>query len=283
MYPNGDLAAGGAADGTVRRPAVAGLFYPAEREELRRLVGGLLRYAGAETKAEAAPPKALIAPHAGYVYSGATAAKAYARLAAIRDKIRRVVLLGPAHRVALRGLALSACRSFATPLGAIEIDQDSIARLRRLPQVQVLEAAHEQEHSLETHLPFLQLSLRRFSLVPLVVGDAEPRQVQEALEQVWGGDETLIVVSSDLSHYHDYHTAQKLDRDTSAAIQALQADKIGPRQACGCMPLRGLLTLARQRGLRVEILETINSGDTAGDRRQVVGYGAYAVLEPAAA
>ena len=292
MPPNdGNPAPGAAMAGRCRPPAVAGLFYPAQAEELRRLVSELLRDAAAATaganpwrersRAENPPtPKALIAPHAGYIYSGATAARAYALLAAARTRIRRVVLLGPAHRVALRGIALSACRRFATPLGDIEIDQDSIARLRRLPQVQTLEAAHEQEHSLETHLPFLQLSLDSFRLAPLVVGDADARAVREALEQVWGGDETLIVVSSDLSHYHDYDAAQQRDRATSAAIQAMRAESIGPREACGCMPLRGLLTLARERGLRVEILETVNSGDTAGDRRQVVGYGAYAVFEP---
>ncbi|MGI9229867.1 MAG: AmmeMemoRadiSam system protein B [Gammaproteobacteria bacterium] len=262
----------------IRPPAVAGMFYPADAGELRHAVSELLREAAADTT-DGPLPKAIIAPHAGYIYSGSTAARAYARLAAIRDRIKRVILLGPAHRVAMRGIALTAHRQFATPLGGIDIDQAAAELIRPLPQVQVLEAAHEQEHSLEVQLPFLQMSLGQFSLLPLVVGDTAPEQVKQVLECLWGGSETLIVISSDLSHYHDYDTARQLDQDTSAAIQALQVEKIGSQQACGCMPLCGLLTLAREQGMQIDILQTLNSGDTAGDRERVVGYGAYALYE----
>jgi MEMO1 family protein len=255
----------------VRNPAVAGLFYPDDPRELHALVSGYL----AAVPASGGVPKAIIAPHAGYIYSGPIAASAYARIQPARGRITRVVLLGPAHRVGFHGLALSSANCFQTPLGRITVDQEAVKKISGLPQVQVMDAAHMQEHSLEVHLPFLQEVLGEFSLVPLVVGDAEPNEVAEVLEALWGGPETLIVISSDLSHYHDYKTAQRLDRATSQAIEQLRLEDIQYDHACGRNPVSGLLRVARQRGLRAKTIDLRNSGDTAGTPDRVVGYGAY--------
>ncbi len=257
----------------VRQPAVAGLFYPDNPAELRQTIERFM----ARVEPRPPVPKALIAPHAGYVYSGPVAASAYAQLHPIRDVIRRVVLLGPSHRVPFLGLALSDAELFATPLGNVPIDREALASIRDLSQVQVLEAAHAMEHSLEVHLPFLQQVLTDFKLVPLVVGDATPQQVAEVIERLWGGEETLIVVSSDLSHYHDYETARRIDGETSARIEALAHPDIEPGQACGCRPVNGLIQAATHHHLHATILDLRNSGDTAGPRDRVVGYGAYAI------
>ncbi|QQS53362.1 MAG: AmmeMemoRadiSam system protein B [Candidatus Competibacteraceae bacterium] len=257
---------------TVRTPAVAGLFYPADAAELQTQVRGFLDQVKPPTEP---PPKAIIVPHAGYIYSGPIAASAYARLRAARDIIRRVVLLGPSHRVGFRGIAISGMEAFATPLGRIAIDRAVLEQLEQLSDVGVLEQAHAQEHSLEVHLPFLQEVLDNFKLVPLVVGEARPAEVGVVLEALWGGPETLIVISSDLSHYHDYATARLLDDTTSKAIEALRFEDIGYEQACGRNPVNGLLWVARRKGLHGETIDLRNSGDTAGSRDQVVGYGAY--------
>ena len=254
-----------------RAPAVAGLFYPDDPDELHRMVDRYL----SEVRSDAGVPKAVIAPHAGYIYSGPVAASAYARLRPARGKISRVVLLGPAHRVGFTGLALHSAQAFTTPLGNVPIDNEAIKLVRDLPQIRVYDAAHAQEHSLEVHLPFLQETLEVFKLVPLVVGDAEPRDVAEVLDRLWGGAETLIVISSDLSHYHDYATAQRLDRATSRAIEDLRYEDIKYDDACGRNPINGLLYTARRRGLKGSTVDLRNSGDTAGPRHQVVGYGAY--------
>lgn len=258
----------------VRPPAVAGLFYPADPSELAAAVHGHLAAATPRCPRGGAP-KALIAPHAGYVYSGPVAGSAYACLKDLRAIVTRVVLIGPAHCVALRGLALSGAESFATPLGTVPVYRPAVERLLALPQVQVLEAAHRLEHGLEVHLPFLQASLDRFTLVPLVAGEAPPEAVAAVLEPVWGGPETLVVVSSDLSHYYDAATARRLDAATAAAIEALRPEAIGAHHACGRSPIQGLLQLAKQRGLAATTLDLRNSGDTAGPRGEVVGYGAF--------
>jgi len=257
----------------VRSPAVAGTFYPDDPAALHSAVRSYLGAAGGPTDGPA--PKALIVPHAGYIYSGPVAASGYAHIAARRDQIHRVVLLGPAHRVAVRGLAAPAAQQFATPLGQVEIDQQALAEVTGLPQIAVSESAHAFEHSLEVHLPFLQELLAEFSLVPLVVGDATPEEVAEVLELLWGGPETLIVVSSDLSHYYDYATARSMDSETSRAIERLDPAAIDYEQACGRIPVQGLLLAARRHGLRATAVDVRNSGDTAGPRDQVVGYGAY--------
>lgn len=258
---------------SARRPAVAGTFYPGSAETLRRTVTQLL---AAVPAVRAPAPKALVVPHAGYVYSGPIAASAYARLAPVRDIVRRVVLLGPAHRVRLTGLATSGAGAFETPLGSVPLDRDAIERLERLPQVQRNDHAHAPEHSLEVHLPFLQIVLERFSLVPLVVGDASDRDVQQVLDLAWGGPETLVLVSSDLSHYLDYESARRTDGATARAIVALDKDSIGEDGACGRVPVRGLLGYAALHHMHAEQLDLRSSGDTAGSKDQVVGYGAFA-------
>jgi len=265
---------------SIRGPAVAGrypeaAFYPADAALLLDLVDGLLARARASLR-ESPPevsPKALIAPHAGYQYSGPVAASAYARLEP--DGIERVVLLGPAHRVPVRGLAAPSADAFATPLGPVALDVPALAAVARLPQVHRSDPAHAFEHSLEVQLPFLQRVLGSFVLVPLVVGDAEPEEVDEVLEALWDGRETLVVVSSDLSHYLDYESARRLDAQTTRAIEALAPDSLDQDRACGCIPVQGLLLAARRHGLRARAVDVRSSGDTAGPKDRVVGYGAY--------
>ncbi len=255
----------------VRAPAVAGTFYPAAPAALKAGVGSFL--AGAPA-AQGVTPKAIIAPHAGYVYSGPIAASAYAAVAPLRQTVQRAVLLGPAHYVAVAGLALPGVDNYATPLGAVPVDQEAVARIAHLPQVIESPAAHAREHSLEVQLPFLQAVLRDFLVVPLVVGDASAAQIAEVLELLWGGDETIIVVSSDLSHYLNYAEARAVDEATSQLIQT-RGGYLNHHQACGATPINGLLELARRRDLNVRLLDLRNSGDTAGSRDRVVGYGAF--------
>lgn len=257
----------------IREPAVAGLFYPDDPVLLQQQLDGLLKQ---ESRVETSP-KALIVPHAGYIYSGPVAASAYTQLIPIREQIQRVVLLGPAHRVGFQGLAASSAQYFSTPLGLIQIDQAGMDDILMLPQVRVMDEAHREEHSLEVQLPFLQAVLdKAFRLIPLVVGEATPGEVAEVIEKLWGGPETLFLISSDLSHYHDYETARRLDSATSTAIEQLNPEAIDYQQACGRNPVTGLLLAARHHQLRARTLDLRNSGDTAGSRDRVVGYGAYA-------
>jgi MEMO1 family protein len=265
---------------TVRPAAVAGMFYPGASGALEGSVRALLAVAPRPADLEPKWPKALIVPHAGYVYSGPIAASAYARILPGRSHIRRVVLLGPVHRVPIAGLALPGADSFVTPLGAVEVDAEAASRLRAMPQVRENEAAHSLEHSLEVQLPFLQTILDEFTLVPLVVGDAEPADVAAVIEQLWGGPETLIVVSSDLSHYHPYEDAAEIDRGTADDILAL-ADTIDHEQACGATPINGFALCARRHVLAPELIDLRNSGDTAGEKSRVVGYGAFAFAQRA--
>jgi len=246
-----------------REAVVAGVFYPSDPAELRGQIEGFLAEAG---KTDGPTPKAIIVPHAGYIYSGAVAACAYVWLKP--EGISRVVLLGPSHRVAFRGLAASSTEAYESPLGSIPLEPPP----RDLP---INDRAHAFEHSLEVQLPFLQVILNEFSLLPLIVGDASKEEVSKTLAPLWGGPETLIVISTDLSHYHDSRTAKKMDQATSDAILALDADGLGPDSACGRMPVGGLLHLAKQKGLTIEQVDLRNSGDTAGPKDQVVGYGAY--------
>lgn len=255
----------------IRRPAVAGLFYPDERDELHAMIQDFLK----QSKTTGHPPKALIVPHAGYVYSGPVAASAYALLAQARGTVRRVVLMGPSHRVGFRGIAACSADSYATPLGNVVIDRKGVEKILDLPGVGLLDQAHAQEHSLEVHLPFLQEVLGDFELIPLVAGEASPEEVATVLERLWGGPETLIVVSSDLSHYHDYQTARRMDRATSTAIEELRPEALDYESACGRVPVTGLLVAARRHGMTARTVDLRNSGDTVGGRDKVVGYGAY--------
>ena len=267
---------GGSASRRVKPPNVAGAFYPASGDALRREVDAHL----GQARAEGPAPKALIAPHAGYRYSGSIAASAYARLKPRAHEIRRVVLLGPTHYHRLHGVAAPGAESFLTPLGPVPVDAASVTRALEHVFVQRLDPAFEREHSLEVHLPFLMRVIPRFTVVPLLVGKAGPAEIDTLLEALWGGPETTIVVSSDLSHYLDYESARRLDAQTSEAIVALRPAAVGYEQACGRHAVNGLLHLAKRRGLDACALDVRNSGDTAGPRDRVVGYGAYAFFEP---
>jgi AmmeMemoRadiSam system protein B len=261
---------------TIRPAAAAGRFYPDEPTKLRKLIDAFL----AEVPVQKMPaPKAIIAPHAGYLYSGPIAASAYAQLVPARGLVKRVVVLGPSHYVALNGLATTSATAFATPLGEVPVDVAAVRRLESLPQVTVLDAAHAREHSIEVQLPFLQTVLGAFKLVPLAVGDATDEEIGEVLELLWGGPETRFVISSDLSHYYDTQTARRLDGATAKAIESLKPAGMGEESACGRVPIRGLLGVALRHGLRARAVDLRNSGDTAGPREQVVGYGAFVFEE----
>ncbi len=263
-----------------RPAAVAGMFYPGSANALARDLRRMLADGATPAATPGRRVKAIIAPHAGYVYSGPIAASVYAPLAERAAEIRRVVLLGPTHRVAVNGLALPAATAFATPLGVVAVDQQAVAAIAHLPQVVVSDAAHAVEHSLEVHLPFLQTVLGDFGLLPLAVGRASPAEVAEVLDCLWGGDETLVVISSDLSHYLPYQTARATDSETARHIVALDAH-LDHQQACGATPVNGLLLAARRHGLQAQLIDLRNSGDTAGDRLRVVGYGAFTFSEEA--
>lgn len=255
----------------IRPPAVAGMFYPSDPVQLEHEVQKFLVEAHPHTLV----PKALIVPHAGYVYSGAVAGSAYATLKNIAPRIRRVVLLGPTHRVAVQGLVLPDTEVFDTPLGHVKLDMEAMRAIAHLPQVSFNEEAHAQEHSLEVQLPFLQCVLDDFVLLPLAVGLATATEVAEVLQSVWGGNETLIVVSSDLSHFLPYSAAQIIDNKTVQDIMALHPP-ITHEQACGGTPINGLIAAASKHRLKPHLLDLRNSGDTAGSRDRVVGYAAIA-------
>ncbi|MDH3743317.1 MAG: AmmeMemoRadiSam system protein B [Hyphomicrobiales bacterium] len=262
-------------DMTIRHPAVAGTFYPRDRDLLWETVGDLL--AGAQS-VQHEQIRAVIAPHAGYIYSGAVAAEAFAGLRGLRGRIERLVVIGPAHFVYLSGIAAPTASAFRTPLGDVPVDTAAIAEIAHMPQVAVDDQPHAPEHALEIELPFLQATLGAVPIVPLLVGSARAEEVAEVLHRLWDA-RTLVVVSSDLSHYNSYETARRLDAVTADAIERLDEKAIGSGDACGSVAVRGLLIEARRRGLAIERLDLRNSGDTAGDPHRVVGYGAWVVLE----
>lgn len=257
-----------------RQPAVAGIFYPADGQTLKKDIKHYLERADTDINIM---PKAIVVPHAGYIYSAPVAASAFKQLIPFKDKINRVVLLGPSHRVAFTGLAIPESEIFNTPLGAIAIDQEMMQRLSGFPQIISSDQAHCDEHSLEVQLPFLQEILGDFTLIPLVVGDATKEEVAEVIKALWGDEHTLIVISTDLSHYHNYNEAQQLDNATSDAIVNLQPELIDYEDACGRNGLKGMLAVAKEKNLTVDMLDLRNSGDTAGDKSRVVGYGAYVI------
>ena len=255
-----------------RPPAVAGSFYPSDPATLRLTIERLLEGNGSRNTAA---PKAIIAPHAGIHYSGPVAASAYRRLMPFRDRIRRVVLVGPSHRTPVSGLGTSTAAAFGTPLGAIPVDSASIQRAAALPQVEYADAAHRDEHSLEVQLPFLQVVLEEFQIVPFVVGTARTEEVADTLELLWGEEETVIVVSSDLSHFHDHASAMRIDRETASAIEACRIDELDGGKACGFRAVAGLLSAAVDHGLTVRNVDRRDSSQTPGDPSRVVGYGAF--------
>ena len=268
------MLAKGNESGGVRPSSAAGLYYPGEAEGLRRAVQTLL---GSSGKTAGRLPKALVVPHAGYAYSGAVAASAFRTLASdAAAAIRHVVLLGPSHRVKMHGLAMPSCDYFATPFGQVRINDQGRRHLRELGLAGIADAPHALEHSFEVQLPFLQTVLQDFDLLPIAVGLAPPEQVGRALDAAWGGPETLVVVSSDLSHHHTHVEAQALDQQTVMRILERRSD-LSAAQACGADSINGLLEVARRRGLEVELLDRRTSGDTAGDSQRVVGYGSFAL------
>lgn len=262
----------------IRPAAVAGLFYPASSDELVQMVNNELSQVILKSEHH---PLALIVPHAGYIYSGAIAASVFKYLQNFRSTIKRVLLIGPSHRVAFHGLALSNADFFQTPLGSVNIDKHGQEKLLNIPDIQLLDQAHANEHSLEVQLPFLQHVLDDFSLIPIVAGHASAELVAQAIDTIWDGAETLVVISSDLSHYHDYKTAQQLDNATSKAIVNLDYSTIASANACGYVGVNGLLLFAKNRHLKASIIDVRNSGDTAGDKTSVVGYGSYLFEEQA--
>jgi len=261
---------------TVRPPAVAGSFYPARAHALRAVVREYLDEARQSRAAADASPKALIVPHAGYMYSGPVAAHAFVLLESSRDVVERVVLLGPSHHVPFDGLALPSHTAFETPMGPVPIDDDARRQLLDLPFVSVRDDPHHWEHSLEVQLPFLQEVLGTFAVLPIAIGRAGPEQVAEVLDALWGGNETVIVISSDLSHFHGYETARRMDAATAAAIESMEPHRIAHEDACGRIGVQGLLEAAPRHSLASRTLDLRNSGDTAGGSDEVVGYGAWA-------
>lgn len=262
---------------SVRPAAVAGQFYPADERVLRTQVGEML--SSAVPLEVVTAPKAIVVPHAGYIYSGPVAANAYAAIAPLRRDITRVVMLGPAHRMAVDGFALPAAQTFATPLGEVPVSRNDWVALQSRPEIAVDDRPHAFEHCLEVQLPFLQTVLQSFELVPLLVGRASTDETAALLESLWGGPETLVVISSDLSHYHPYRQAQSCDRATVEQVLSLHAG-LDHEQACGATPINGLIRVAHRHHLQPHLLDLRNSGDTAGDRSRVVGYASLAFCDP---
>lgn len=259
----------------IQHPVVAGTFYPDNPSRLKQM----LKYLLSKTSAHKKQARALIVPHAGYIYSGAIAATAYARLRAEKQNIKKIVLIGPSHHLGFQGVALNTAEQFLTPLGAIAVNGEAIKRIATLPFAHFINQAYSKEHSLEVHLPFLQSVIGTFSLIPVVTGKVSAEQLCELIELFWGDLETIIIISSDLSHFLEYEAAQHQDKKTSAFIEQLQYEKLDRRAACGYIPISGLLALARKKSLQVKTLDLRNSADTAGSahKNRVVGYGSYAI------
>ncbi len=257
----------------IRKAAVAGTFYPANPLQLHNTVSTMLEQA----KTSEVIPKALIVPHAGYIFSGPIAASAYCLLKNLKHSVSRVILLGPSHRVAFKGFACSRADQFMTPLGTIDVNTEAIKSIITLPDVEFIEQAHTYEHCLEVQLPFLQETLSHFTIVPIVTGDASPQMVCDVINKLWGGPETLVIISSDLSHYHQYDVAKSKDAVTSRQIENLEFETLHSDSACGKVAISGLLKFSRDHSLQVNNLDLRNSGDTAGDKNRVVGYGAYVI------
>lgn len=265
---------------STRQAAVAGMFYPDNALELQHCIQGYVKSGQAKNEAhKKAPdktydPKILVLPHAGYIYSGQTAGEGYACLHKLRSKIKKVAILGPCHRVAVRGIAVPKHDVFMTPLGEVKLDQQALSKLIDNDVICYSNEAHAQEHCLEVHLPFLQEMIGEFELLPFVVGEAAPELVAELITKIWGGDETLIIVSTDLSHFLNYEQAVQADTHTIDKILNLEDNLIG-EEACGCKPLNGVLHYAKQHELNCDLLHCCNSGDTAGDKDRVVGYASF--------
>lgn len=256
----------------LKEAAVSGQFYPSSPEQLANDVKAYIHQA---TTANEPPPEAIIAPHAGYIYSGPIAGSAYAPLAQLRNEIKQVAVLAPAHRVAVSGLALCNATHFETPLGVIPVSMSTVKALSDLPDVEFVDPAFAHEHAIEVQLPFLQETLGEFELVPILVGLADPKLVERAIDMLWGEPSTMMVISSDLSHFLDYESAKAMDKQATQAIETLEYQALSNHHACGSLAIKGLLMSAQKRGLKARTVDLRNSGDTQGDKQRVVGYGAY--------
>ena len=258
----------------IKQADVAGMFYPGEEASLRQMVDGFIQKALSFDLR----PRAIIAPHAGYIYSGSIAGTAYKTIAAVRDQIENVIIMSPAHRFYLRGIALHMADAFATPLGNIPVNIGIVKKIKQFSSVQWEERSFIQEHGLETHLPFIQRAFKPgIKIVPMIVGECQESEVAEILESVWEDPRNFVIISSDLSHFHSYADAKKLDRNTVDLIQNLDSQSLDTEFACGHYPICGLLNLARNRKLKIKALDIRSSGDTAGSKESVVGYGSFAV------
>ncbi len=261
----------------IRKAAVAGTFYPNDKKQLDQMVDVLLKNAISLDS----NPKAIIAPHAGYIYSGKVAASAYEPLRSLKNKIKKIVLLGPSHHVSFDGLAIPQSDFFETPIGKVTIDQEAIRLIQKLPQISVSDVAHVREHSLEVHLPFLQKIFGdKFLLTPIVVGHSNPDEVGQVIEKLWGNDDTLIVISTDLSHYHTYEEAYQMDRETCSQVESLDLEQLHSQKMCGSLPVSGLLNVARKKKLQVKMVDFCNSGDikvnnAKANKDRVVGYASF--------
>lgn len=264
----------------VRIPAVAGQFYPLNPRELEATVRNYVTATpySLDVPPRSVLPKALIVPHAGYMYSGSVAGHVYSLLQPVRKSVHRVILVGPSHYVHFEGIGITSADAFETPLGDIPIDRETNSKLLELPFVVSQDEAHGPEHSLEVQLPFLRQCLDNFELVPLVFGRIEPAHIADALRLVWGGAETLIVISSDLSHFLDDESCRRIDTETAQIIESLDTERLTSERACGAKGIQGLMILAREKGLHIRTLELKNSSDASGDRRRVVGYGGFYIL-----
>ncbi len=266
-----------------RLPAVAGLFYPSDPGELQGMVRSMLEEAGSRKKEDLAGAsgngrvlRAIIAPHAGYVYSGPVAASAYVYVGAAAGNVGKVAILGPSHRVPVRGLALSSAAEYEMPGFSLPADSEAAESLRRADLAEFVDEAHAAEHSIEVHLPFIKAVLGEVEVAAIAVGEASPDRVGAAVELLMEDPKRLVVISSDLSHYLDYDSAVAVDSVTAQAILNLRYEDIGYEQACGRNCIRGLLWAARRQGMHPQLLDLRNSGDTAGPRDSVVGYPAFA-------
>lgn len=259
---------------SIRPAAVAGSFYPADRNQLDSDIEYYLTHCH---QTEFTQAKAFIVPHAGIQYSGIIAASVYSAIARSAQSFERVILMGPCHRVWIEGMAIPAVDSFESPLGNIPLDKNILQSISQFPDVQISDVAHQDEHSLEVQLPFLQKALQNFSLVPILVGEVDCESVAEMINFLWSLDDTLFLISSDLSHFHDYDTASKIDRQTTMKIINKDYHLIDHHMACGCTPIQGILSVAKSKHLPVNCIKQCNSGDTAGDKSRVVGYASYAI------
>jgi len=260
---------------TSRQASVAGSFYPKNPAQLKKTLTNLFN-ANEDLNIDfQTPVKAIIAPHAGYIYSGPIAAKAYSLVSTCIKGKNKITIIGPSHFVPFNGIALSTAEFFETPLGKIKVDHHAYELINRIPEVIYLDEAHAREHSIEVHLPFIQYLKKDVRIIPLAVGQTSYQKVAKVLEKFCEEKDNLIIISSDLSHYHAYGYAQKYDLQTALKIENYKCSQLGPNEACGYLAIAGLLKMAKDRKYKIKRIDLCNSGDTSGSKDTVVGYGSW--------